>query len=142
MAAPKVSRRVINTRVRRDGKRIQNAILLGLSTDECDAVVKKLEFVKLPANSVLQEAGPIKFAYFINSGLASVLNQENVEVGLAGKEGFIGQSLANGFNSSPMRIVMKSSGSAYRITSTHFAEALSHSAKLAQQLGRFASHSI
>jgi|HubBroStandDraft_4_1064222.scaffolds.fasta_scaffold11936_6 hypothetical protein len=59
-------------------------MLLGLLADECDAVFKKLEFVELPTNFVLQEAGPIKFAYFINCGLASVLNDKNVEVGLAG----------------------------------------------------------
>jgi CRP-like cAMP-binding protein len=98
--------------------------------------------VELPTNFILQEAGPIKFAYFINSGLASVLDGENVEVGLAGKEGFIGQSLANGFSTSPRRVILKLRGSAYRITATDFAKALSHFAKLAKKLNRFATHSI
>jgi len=142
MAIPKVSHRVTNARVRSDGNRVRNSILLGLPADECDAVFKKLEFVELPTNFVLQEAGPIKFAYFINSGLASVLNDENVEVGLAGKEGFIGRSLANGFNTSPRRVIMKLRGSAYRITSADFAKALLHSANLAKNLNRFATHNI
>lgn len=90
MAIPKVSPRVTNAQVRSDGNRARNSILLGLSADECNAVFERLEFVELPKNFVLQIAGPIKFAYFINSGLASVLDGENVEVGLAGKEGFIG----------------------------------------------------
>jgi hypothetical protein len=103
-------------------------------------VFKKLKFVTLPTNFVLQEAGePIKFANFINSGMAS---NESVEVGLAGKEGFIGQSLANGFRTTPMRVIMKLRGNAYRITSADFAEVLSHSAKLAKNLNRFAMHSI
>jgi CRP-like cAMP-binding protein len=107
MATRRVSRRVTNARVRSDGNRIRNSILLGLPADECDAVFKKLKFVTLPTNFVLQEAGePIKFAYFINSGLASVLN-ESVEVGFAGKEGFIGPAIAAGFSASPMRVIMK-----------------------------------
>jgi hypothetical protein len=80
MAIPRVSPRVTNARGRSDGNRVRNSILLGLPADECDVVFKKLEFVQLPTNFVLQEAGPIKFAYFINSGLASVLDGENVEV--------------------------------------------------------------
>jgi CRP-like cAMP-binding protein len=142
MALPKVSHRATNARVRSDGHRVRNSILLGLPADECDAVFKKLEFVELPTNFVLQEAGPIKFAYFINSGLASVLDGKNVEVGLAGKEGFVGQSLANGFSTSPRRVIMKVRGSAYRMTATDFAKALSHSANLAKNLNRFATHSI
>jgi CRP-like cAMP-binding protein len=142
MAIPRVSRRVINARVRSDGNRIRNSILLALPADECNAVFKKLEFVELPTNFVLQETGePIKFAYFINTGLASVIN-ECVEVGLAGQEGFIGQSLANGFRTSPRRVIMKLRGSAYRIASADFVEALSHSAKFAKTLNSFVMHSI
>jgi hypothetical protein len=117
MAIPKVSRRVTNTRVRSEGNRIRNSILLGLPADECDAVFRKLKFVEPPTNFVLQEAlESIKFAYFINSGLAGVLNK-SVEVGFAGKEGFVGQPLAAGFSTSPMRVVLKLKGSTYRITS-------------------------
>lgn len=142
MATRRVSRRVTNARVRSDGNRVRNSILLGLPADECDAVFKKLKFVTLPTNFVLQQAGePIKFAYFINSGLASILN-ESVEVGLAGKEGLIGQSLANGFSTTPMRVIMKLRGSAYRITSADFAEVLSHSANLAKNLNRCAMRRI
>jgi len=142
MATRRVSRRVTNARVRSDGNRIRNSILLGLPADECDAAFKKLKFVTLPTHFVLQEAGePIKFAYFINSGLASILN-ESVEVGFVGKEGFIGQSLANGFSTTPMRVIMKLRGSAYRITSADFAEVLSHSAKLARNLNLCAMRSI
>jgi len=142
MAISRVSRRVTNARIRRDGNRVRNSILLALPPNDCDAVFKKLEFVEVPTRFVLQEAGPIKFAYFINSGLASVINEEGVEIGLAGKEGFIGRSLANGFSTSPMRVIMKLRGSAYRITPTDFADALSHSAKLAKNLNRLAVHSI
>ena len=74
---------------------------LGLPAKESDAVRKSLEFIELPTHSVLHEAGePIKFAYFIESGLASVLTMmidgKSVEVGLAGTDGFIGLPLVVG----------------------------------------------
>jgi hypothetical protein len=57
MGIPRVSPRVTNARVRSDGHRVRNPIVLGLPADECDAVFKKLEFVELPTTFVLQEAG-------------------------------------------------------------------------------------
>ncbi len=58
-----------------DGREVQNKILLSLTGDECSAVFAKLEFVMLPVPTVLNEVGEqIKFAYFMNDGLASVLN--------------------------------------------------------------------
>jgi CRP-like cAMP-binding protein len=73
----------------------------------------------------LHEAGePIKFAYFIESGLASVLTMmvdgKSVEVGLAGKEGFIGLPLLVGFATSATRVIMQVRGSAYRINAKKF----------------------
>lgn len=66
--------------------KLRNLILLGLPSKESDAVRKNLEFIKLPTHFVLHEAGePIKFVYFIESGLASVLTMmvdgKSVEVG-------------------------------------------------------------
>ncbi len=82
-------------------EKLRNLILLGLPAKEYDAILKNLEFIELPTHFELHEAGePIKFAYFIESGLASVLTMmvdgKSVEVGLAGKEGFIGLSTSRG----------------------------------------------
>ena len=71
-------------------EKLHNLILLGLPAKESDVVRKNLEFIKLPTHFVLHEAGePIKFVYFIESGLASVLTMmvdgKSVEVGLAGQ---------------------------------------------------------
>jgi len=80
-----------------DGKErnAQNKILRGLPGKESRAVFAALEFVELPTRTILNETfEPIEFAYFVNSGLASVLNimedGKSVEVGLMGKEGFAG----------------------------------------------------
>ena len=141
MASPKLPRRVTAGPATVDGDRnhIQNLILLGLPADEMNAVAKKMEFVELPTHSVLHEAGePLAHAYFINSGLASVLNVmtdgKSVEVGLAGKEGFIGLPLVVGLSTSPTQVIMQVAGSAYQLTAADFKEVLSHSPLLEKSL--------
>ena len=78
-----------------DGHSLHNEILVGLPKRECEAVFSNLEFVEMRLRDVLNEMGePIKYCYFVNSGLASILNVmsdgKSVEVGLTGKEGFVG----------------------------------------------------
>lgn len=72
-------------------------------------LIEKLEFAELPVNFVLNgEREQIKFAYFINSGLASVLNLmsdgKRVEVGWAGKESFVGVPLPLELRFPPCRL--------------------------------------
>jgi CRP-like cAMP-binding protein len=78
-----------------DGQAVKNEILLALPEAERAIVFARLEFVPLPWSTKLTEKGAlIKFAYFLNDGLASVLNvmanEKSIEVGLCGKEGFVG----------------------------------------------------
>lgn len=145
MASPKLPRRVTAIPAGTDGNRnnIQNLILLGLPDDELHAATKKMEFVELPTHSVLHDAGePVTHAYFINSGLASVLNVmsdgKSVEVGLAGKEGFIGLPLVVGLSTSPTQVIMQVAGSAHQMTAADFKEVLSHSPVLEKSLNRYA----
>jgi hypothetical protein len=112
-----------------NGRRVHNKLLLSLPKGECEAIFAKVEFVCLPVRTVLNETGlPIKSAYFINGGLASILTTVNggksVEVGLCGQEGFVGLPLAAGFSSSPTRILMQVAGSAFRVSAKDFVEAL------------------
>src|SRR4051794_37413894 len=78
-----------------DGKVMSNLILQGLSRKECSQILDSLEFVRLKLHQVMHEAGEvIKSVYFLNNGMASVLTVQpdgkSVEVGLIGKEGFVG----------------------------------------------------
>src|SRR5260370_8515809 len=58
-----------------DGSPVNNELLLNLPTKECAAIFSKLAFLPNRIHDVLHEAGePILFAYFINSGLASVFS--------------------------------------------------------------------
>jgi CRP-like cAMP-binding protein len=145
MASPKLPRRVTAGPATIDGDRnhIQNLILLDLPAAELNTVAKKMEFVELPTHSVLHEAAePIAHAYFVNSGLASVLSSmadgKSVEVGLAGKEGFVGLPLVVGLSTSPTQVIMQVAGSAYQITAADFKEVLSHSPTLEKSLNRYA----
>lgn len=61
---------------------------------------------RLKLHQVLHEASEaIKSVYFLNNGLGSVLtvlpDGKSVEVGLIGKEGFIGLPVVFGFKTSP-----------------------------------------
>ncbi|HEY1472070.1 MAG TPA: Crp/Fnr family transcriptional regulator [Candidatus Acidoferrum sp.] len=123
-------------------QKVQNTILLSLPTDEFDALFAKLTFIELPKHALLNEIGqPIEWAYFVNSGLASFLNVmadgKSVEVGLAGKEGFVGLPLLAGFRTSPSRAVMQVDGSAFRISAVEMQDALKTSLILDRCLQRF-----
>ena len=70
-----------------DGQPIENEILLGLPAKERESIFPQLTFMELKTHLVLHEPGePIKFGYFLNSGLASVLTVltegKSVEVGI------------------------------------------------------------
>jgi CRP-like cAMP-binding protein len=124
------------------GKSNQNGILLALPRTERDWISEKVEWVDLPLHSVLHEAGrPIQFGYFVNGGLVSILNVmsngKTVEVGLTGKEGFVGTPLLVGFSTSPTRVVMQVAGSGFRIRARDVQGALRGCANLERSLLRY-----
>ncbi|PYY03237.1 MAG: Crp/Fnr family transcriptional regulator, partial [Acidobacteria bacterium] len=84
----------------------------------------------------------IKSGYFVNSGLMSVLavqpDGKTVEVGLIGKEGFVGLPLVVGYHSSPTRVVTQGDGTAYRCSARDLTELIRQCPELTQQLHRFA----
>lgn len=125
-----------------NGKSNHNAILLALPRKECDSVLRKLEWVDLPTHTVLHETGqPIKFGYFINDGLASILSVmsdgKSVEVELTGKEGFVGEGLLVGFKSSPTRIIMQVGGNGFRTRAQDVPNTLRKCAALEKALQRY-----
>jgi CRP-like cAMP-binding protein len=63
---------------------------------------------------------------------------KSVEVGLAGKEGFIGLPLIVGLSTSPTRVVAQVGGSAFRIRASDLKQVLRQCPKLQQELNRFA----
>src|ERR1700721_3110046 len=103
-----------------DGNVLENELLLDLPDKERQAVYSQLVFMPLRTHDVLNEAAaPIQYAYFLNSGLASVLNVmedgKSVEVGLTGKEGFVGLPFLVGFKTTPSREIKKLAGRGHGI---------------------------
>jgi CRP-like cAMP-binding protein len=125
-----------------DGGALNNTILLGLPAKERKSIFAKLEFVKLPQHTILNEIGEaIKFGYFVNGGLASILNVmgdgKSVEVGISGKEGFVGLPLLVGFSTSPTRAIMQVEGSAFRVSAKDLIDAVRNSPRLEKSLQRY-----
>jgi CRP-like cAMP-binding protein len=125
-----------------DGATLNNELLLDLPDKERRAIYSQLVFLPMRTHDVLNESGaPIRYAYFMNSGLASVLNVmedgKSVEVGLTGKEGFVGLPLVVGFASSPSRVIIQIEGSAYRISASALVELLRKCPTLEKRLLRY-----
>jgi CRP-like cAMP-binding protein len=102
----------------------------------------KLEFLRLTLHHILHEAGDqVKSGYFVNAGLQSVLavqpDGKSVEVGLIGKEGFVGVPIVDGFRTSSTRVVTQADGSAYRINADTLGEMLPRCPHLERELHRF-----
>lgn len=121
---------------------LTNGILRKLPPKELRAIFPKLEFTKLPLHAVLNEAAkPIKFGYFVNSGLASILtvlgHGKIVEVGLTGAEGFVGLPLVAGLKSSATRVIIQVEGSAFRIQAKDLIHALKDCPSLLKALQRY-----
>jgi CRP-like cAMP-binding protein len=105
-------------------------------------VLSEIEFVRLKSRQVLHEVGDtLKSAYFCNSGMISILSVfpdgTGVEVGLVGKEGFVGLPLIVGFRSAATRAVVQMEATAFRVDARVLAEVLSQCPKLEEKLHQF-----
>src|SRR5690348_2035173 len=126
-----------------DGKEMGNLILLALPQKERTKIFPSLEFVRLNLHHLMHEAGEvIKSAYFLNHGMGSVLtvlpDGKSVEVGLIGKEGFVGSPVVFGFKTSPLRVVIQADATAYRVDVATLRKFLPECPELEKQIQRFA----
>src|ERR1700728_960156 len=125
-----------------DRSEVGNIILLGLPPAEWVQLFSSLEFVRLRLHQVLHETGEaIKSGYFLNEGMSSVLtvqpDGESVEVGLIGKEGFVGLPVIFGFKTSGLRVVTQGDGTGYRLDVEFLLRILPQCPELQKQLQRF-----
>jgi len=125
-----------------DGNQINNAILLTLSSSDYKEVVSRLELVRLKLHQILYEPGEtIRSGYFVNSGLMSVVavqpDGKSVEVGLIGREGFVGLPLLVGYRTSHTRVVTQGDATAYRCSAADLRQLIQQYPELEKQLNRF-----
>lgn len=125
-----------------DGNHIHNELLLNLPLKERELLFPKLEFVRLRTHHVLHEPGDtLKSAYFCDTGLVSILSVfpdgKSVEVGLVGKEGFVGLPLVAGFRTAPTRAVAQIEATAFRVDGEALMVILRQCPNLERQLQQF-----
>lgn len=125
-----------------DGREIGNLILRSLPRKESALILPALEFVRLRLHQVLHEAGEtIKSGYFLNEGLGSVLASQpdgkNIEVGLIGKEGFVGLPVIFGFKTSVLRVVTQADATGYRVDVGAMLAMLPQCPELERQIQQF-----
>lgn len=125
------------------GEHVNNAILLSLSDSAYKVIQPYLQFVDLPQNLVLHEpAEKLKFAYFLNDGLASIVvvtrGGKDVEAGVIGFEGIVGTALVVGVNRSPLREVVQIGGNGFRIAGRELHPILKATPELQMRLSRYA----
>lgn len=137
-----IHRKSLHSRLDSDGNSVRNAILLGLPINERDIIISKSELVHLPLRTILNEMSePVKFAYFLNSGLASILtvlsDGKSVEVAMTGREGFVGFPLIAGLRTSPIRALLQVDGAAFKISAADMVTALRDCPSLEKSLLRY-----
>ena len=120
---------------------VRNRLLSILAPDDFDDLEPKLERVPMPLQAVLITARqPISHCYFPESGVVStVANTEEgrIEVGITGREGFVGIPVFLGAGSSPHTSFAQGAGEALRITAVDLQSAIAARPSIARPLGIF-----
>ena len=103
-----------------EGKQIRNRVLLAMPDNEYKLMRPDLRYIDLPHHLSLHEPTQnIKFVYFPNRGMVSQVvvtkDGRTVEVGVVGKEGYVGAGLAAGLTRSSVREVIQIAGDGFRI---------------------------
>ncbi|HMH19873.1 MAG TPA: helix-turn-helix domain-containing protein [Burkholderiales bacterium] len=150
-AAHAAVRRVGRKRVERlqgpDGKdaeggAVVNSLLAALPRKDYADLLSGLEPVTLTCGEVLYEPGePIRHVYFPSDSLVALLttvgSYEALEVGLVGREGMVGISLALGMNVSFVRALVQGTGMALRMDAARFRKEFRKSLQLQRELYRY-----
>jgi CRP-like cAMP-binding protein len=101
----------------------QNAILASLSAADLGALAPHFQLVDLPRDHRLERRGrAAEHVYFLDGGVACTLAEEGgghgVEVGMIGRDGFVGMAAVLGATHSPYDVQMLAQGAARRILAT------------------------
>src|SRR5208282_2437978 len=102
------------------GKSVSNKVLLATPDNEFESMRPDLMYVDLPGHLSLHEPTQnIEFVYFPNRGMVSQVvvtkDGRTVEVGVVGKEGYVGAGLATGLSRSSVREVIQIAGDGFRM---------------------------
>jgi len=120
----------------------KNRILASLPKAEIARLAPHLSKLPLPSGTTLLNPGEeIVYAYFLESGLASVVvameNGNTVETGITGNEGIVGFPVLLGTKSMPTRTFMQIPGDGYRIKAQHLSDEFERPGKLRKQINTY-----
>jgi CRP-like cAMP-binding protein len=121
----------------------RNRLLAALPSDDFARLWPRLEAVELPLRQVLHAPGkPIATVYFPETGWLSLLaymeDGDAAEVGVIGREGFVGLPVLHGTDQEDVETMVQCPGTALRMDVQAFREALEHLPSLRSLLLRYA----
>jgi len=124
--------------VQQDG----NRLLAALPVDDLERLAPMFDTVRLEVGAVLCEPGdPLRYIYFPHDSLISLLavaeGRMTLEVGLVGREGILGATVALGHDVAQVRAVVQRAGSASRIDSAQFRSEFTRNPALQRVLYRY-----
>jgi len=125
------------------GHDVHNRILLDIPGEEYSALAPYLEFVELPLHrTLLDPAEGFACGYFPDSGLISLVvfvsDGRSVEVGIVGREGFVGAPLAANITETPYRAVVQAPLRGFRVKADILQVLLPDAPVLRDKLVRYA----
>lgn len=120
----------------------ENRLVRALPRSDRLHLLALCEPVRLELSQVLVEAGaPLNQVLLPVDGFVSLLTQvpghPALEVGMVGREGVVGATLALGVTLSPVRVIVQGAGSAWRVGSVHFGRELQRSEALRRLMQRY-----
>ena len=126
-----------------DGKPVSNKVLLATPNNEYQLMRPDLTYIDLPAHLSLHEpTQKIEFVYFPNRGMVSQVvvtkDGRTVEVGVVGKEGYVGAGLAVVLNRSSVREIIQIAGDGFRMSGDALERILQSAPQLQGILNRYA----
>jgi CRP-like cAMP-binding protein len=119
-----------------------NLLLAALPPEELARMLPLLDPVQVEVGDVLCESGdPITYVYFPHDCLVSLLavaeGRMTLEVGLVGREGMLGATVALGHDSTQVRAVVQRAGSASRMAADALRARFTDSPALQRVLARY-----
>ena len=131
----------VGERTNVEGKSVRNKVLLAMPDNEYNLMRPDLTYVDLPHHLSLHESTQnIEFVYFPNRGMVSQVvvtkDGRTVEVGVVGKEGYVGAGLAAGLSRSSVREIIQIAGDGFRIMGNALGRILRSAPQLQVMLNR------
>lgn len=120
----------------------QNHLIEMLPRVDRARLLAQCQLVQLPLSEVLTECGAAaRHVWFPVDAFISLVAQidhhPGLEVGMVGREGMLGATLALGVSVVPLHSVVQGAGSAWRMTAAQFKTELSNSPALQRLTGRY-----